>query len=195
VAFLQILDLVVEGAVVVAIESAHAALEGRPRLEDMSYHMALARAGHGRYLNFAGDRGWRCHLPPVKPQLPAERTAGPTGRPASEAGLAPLWGRGRGYDRIGRSPAILLRSPRDSLMADRSRPVPGWRGGTASHFAHTAAVRATGQRMPASRAVSETSIRTPSRIASARVCRGLGRPTPLPPPGRTRGRRPAAATR
>jgi hypothetical protein len=55
VAFLQILDLVVEGAVVVEIESAHAALEGRPRLENVSYHMALARAGHGRYLNFAGD--------------------------------------------------------------------------------------------------------------------------------------------
>jgi hypothetical protein len=56
VEFLQILDLVVEGAVVVEIESAHAALEGRPRLENMYYHMALARASHGLYLTFAGDQ-------------------------------------------------------------------------------------------------------------------------------------------
>jgi hypothetical protein len=32
-----------------------------------------------------------------------------------------------------------------------------------------AAVKATGQRMPASRAICETSMSTPSRIASARV--------------------------
>jgi hypothetical protein len=56
VELLQILDLVVEGAVVVEIESAHAALEGRPRLESLYYHMALARASHGLHLNFAGDQ-------------------------------------------------------------------------------------------------------------------------------------------
>jgi hypothetical protein len=56
VEFLQILDLVIEGTVVVQIESAHAALEGRPRLENMHYHMALAGASQSLYLNFAGDQ-------------------------------------------------------------------------------------------------------------------------------------------
>jgi hypothetical protein len=56
VEFLQILDPVVEGAVVVEIESGHAALEGHPHLEAMHYHMALAGASDGLYLNLAGDQ-------------------------------------------------------------------------------------------------------------------------------------------
>jgi transposase len=82
-----------------------------------------------------------------------------------EAGVRSDCTAGRGY------------APRRAAQASRNntshnRPASSWQatqGGTVTQRSQTARVRATGQRMPASRATADTSISTPSRRASARV--------------------------
>jgi hypothetical protein len=68
-------------------------------------------------------------------------------------------------------PALLM-ARRSSQRISQSLPASSWQttpAGTATHCAQRAAVRATGQRMPASRAASDRSISTPSRMASTRL--------------------------